>query len=149
MIKFSLLLLLAYVLYYAGNFIYDLFLKKDPARQDEPEVYSLSEISDVNLEPLSVNIEDVESLIMPKSFSKNEVIPQHSPENEERFSLDELRKRFESELDLDDYGKKEPENIGGSAKSNHKGWDDILQLSETMVQMVANIEGHKVYHSMV
>jgi len=149
MIKFSLLLLLAYLLYYAGNFIYDLFLKKDPAKEEESEVFSLLDTSNINIEPLVVGIEDVESLIMPKSFSKKEVIPKHSPEDEERLSLDELRQRFESELDLDDYGETEPKNIEEPAKSNHNGWDNILQLSETMVQMVANIDGHKVYHSMV
>ena len=52
--------------------------------------------------PTTVGIEDVETLNMPKSFNKKEIIPQFSSPNEEILSLEELRQRFESEQDLDE-----------------------------------------------
>lgn len=147
MIKFSLLLLLAYLLYYAGNIIHDLFFKKETGKEEESEVFSFSDFSLAKAEPEIVGIEDVESLNMPKSFSKKEVVLQDSPQDEERLSLDELRQRFESELDLDDHYQKESEKKEETSKSKDNGWQNILNLSETMVQMVANIDGYKVYHS--
>ncbi|MCQ4139510.1 hypothetical protein [Chryseobacterium sp. EO14] len=148
MIKFSLLLLTAYVLYYAGNIIYDLFLKKETTpQQEESEVFSLSDLTDKRENPAMVDIEDVETLNMPKSFTRKEINPKLSSEHEERLSLDELRQRFESEQDLDDASEEETEKKNEAVKEKDSGWQNILSLSETMVQLVSNIDGHKVYHS--
>lgn len=148
MIKFSLLLLTAYVLYYAGNIIYDLFLKKEiTTHQEESEFFSLSDFTNEKENPAMVGIEDVETLNMPKSFNKKEIIPQFSTQNEERLSLEELRQRFESEQDLDDLPEVQPEKKKEAPKAKDNGWQHILNLSETMVQLVSNIDGHKVYHS--
>lgn len=150
MIKFSLLLLTVYILYYAGNIIYDLFLKKKPnTDQEESEVFSLSDFTDKKEDAKIVGIEDVENLITPQSFTKKEVIPKPSSENEERLSLDELRQRFESEQDLDDISDSEPEKKKETPKEKDSNWQNILNLSETMVQLVSNIDGHKVYHSIM
>ncbi len=150
MIKFSLLLLTAYVLYYAGNIIYDLFLKKAPnTNQEESEVFSLSDFTDKKEDAKIVGIEDVENLNTPQSFTKKEVIPKPSSEDEERLSLDELRQRFESEQDLDDISDSEPEKKKETPKEKDSNWQNILNLSETMVQLVSNIDGHKVYHSIM
>ena len=148
MIKFSLLLLTAYVLYYAGNIVYDLFLKKaTTTHHEESEVFSLSDFTNEKENPTTVGIEDVETLNMPKSFNKKEIIPQFSSPNEEILSLEELRQRFESEQDLDDFLNVQPEKKKEAPKAKDTGWQDILNLSETMVQLVSNIDGHKVYHS--
>lgn len=149
MIKFSLLLLTAYVLYYAGNIVYDLFLKKaTTTNQEESEVFSLLDFTDEKEDATVVGIEDVENLNMPKSFTKKEIMPQLSTDDEERLSLDELRQRFESEQDLDTISENEPEKKKEEApKAKDNGWNHILNLSETMVQLVSNIDGHKVYHS--
>ena len=148
MIKFSLLLLTAYVLYYAGNIIYDLFIKKEATiHQEESEIFSLSEFTDKKEDPKVVGIEDVENLNTPQSFTKKEIIPKSSSEDEERLSLDELRQRFESEQDLNDISVSEPEKEREALKEKDSNWQNILNLSETMVQLVSNIDGHKVYHS--
>ena len=148
MIKFSLLLLTAYVLYYAGNIIYDLFLKKEvTTHHEESEVFSLSDFTNEKENPTTVGIEDVETLNMPKSFNKKEIIPQFSSPNEEILSLEELRQRFESEQDLDDFPEVQPEKEREALKEKDSNWQNILNLSETMVQLVSNIDGHKVYQS--
>lgn len=150
MIKFSLLLLTAYVLYYAGNIIYDLFIKKEATiHQEESEIFSLSEFTDKKEDPKVVGIEDVENLNTPQSFTKKEIIPKSSSEDEERLSLDELRQRFESEQDLNDISVSEPEKEREALKEKDSNWQNILNLSETMVQLVSNIDGHKVYHSIM
>ena len=147
MIKFSLLLLTAYVLYYAGNIVYDLFLKKAViTNQEESEVFSLSDFTETE-DAKIVGIEDVENLNTPQSFTKKEIIPKSSSEDEERLSLDELRQRFESEQDLNDISVSEPEKEREALKEKDSNWQNILNLSETMVQLVSNIDGHKVYQS--
>ena len=148
MIKFSLLLLTAYVLYYAGNIIYDLFIKKEATiHQEESEIFSLSDLTDKKEDQKVVGIEDVENLNTPQSFTKKEIIPKSSSEDEERLSLDELRQRFESEQDLNDISVSEPEKEREALKEKDSNWQNILNLSETMVQLVSNIDGHKVYQS--
>jgi|LakMenEpi03Aug12_release.lakeMendotaPanAssembly.Ray.scaffolds.fasta_scaffold411369_2 hypothetical protein len=148
MIKFSLLLLTVYVVYYAGNILYDLFLKKDATtKQEDSDIFSVSDFSQEPKAATMVSIDDVENLNMPQSFIQNEKLPKLSSEKEERLDLEELRQRFESEQDLDTILKNEPEKKKDSPKTKDNGWYQILNLSETMVQLVSNIDGHKVYHA--
>jgi hypothetical protein len=148
MIKFSLLLLTVYVVYYAGNILYDLFLKKDSTtKQEDSDIFSVSDFSQEPKAATMVSIDDVENLNMPQSFIQNEKLPKLSSEKEERLDLEELRQRFESEQDLDTILKNEPEKKKDSPKTKDNGWYQILNLSETMVQLVSNIDGHKVYHA--
>ena len=185
MIKYSLILLVAYFLYYVGNIVYDLFLKKEKISEvDMTEEFSLTDISKSDNQPsVQVGIEDVESVKTPKSFLKKEINPAENPNSmEENPSLDELRRRFEAEQDIDEIfptqnnSEKEPENKEekdpekSSEKDNlpnqninengekskikptikkENQWKDFLNLAETTVKMVANLDGHKVYHSIV
>ena len=98
MIKYSLILLAVYFLYYAGNIVYDLFLKKEKTVQtDSVEEFSLADFAQSeNIPPSSVRIEDVENIRTPKSFLKSE-LPLSSPNQrsfEENPDLEELRRRF-------------------------------------------------------
>ena len=193
MIKISLSILAVYLMYYAGNILYDLFLKKEKAiYKEETEEFSLSAISEqYKALTATIGIEDVENLNTPRSFNKNQIHPDFI--DEERQDLEYLRERFESEQDLDELDnapKKdstEKENLKNSENSESsetypnqkekvskeqeiqkpydvipqspiikdkatensriKEWKKMLNLSETLVQMVANYDGHKVYHS--
>ena len=195
MIKISLCILAVYLTYYAGNILYDLFLKKEKESfKQETEEFSLSEISE-QYEDLTKNvgIEDVENLNTPKSFNKNVIYSDITEGNEERQDLDYLRELFESEQDLDEFdnpSKKDFTDMKGQShiekaesseefldqdektsteKENQKpsevisenpitvsadqetsrikDWKAMLNLSETLVQMVANYDGYKVYRS--
>ncbi|AZA51160.1 hypothetical protein EG346_24635 [Chryseobacterium carnipullorum] len=197
MIKISLTILAVYVLYYAGNIVYDLFLKKEKETyKEETEEFSLSEISE-QYEDLTatIGIEDVENLNTPKSFNKNLIHSDYTEGNEERQDLEYLRGLFESEQDLDEpdnapkkdfteiENQPDPENAESSEayfdqkekisteKENQKpnevisenpitvsadqetsrikDWKAMLNLSETLVQMVANYDGYKVYQSIM
>lgn len=177
MIKYSLILLAVYFLYYAGNIVYDLFLKKEKTVQnDSVEEFSLADFAQSeNIPPSSVGIEDVESIRTPKSFLKSE-LPLSSPNQrsfEENPDLEELRRRFESEENLDGFeNEEEPEkntteepkvsaseneentqqqNNEAAAlsiqKSNRNKWYQLLNLAETSVQLISNNDGYKIYHS--
>ena len=178
MLKYSLILLGAYFLYYAGNIVYDLFLKKEKTiPTDATEEFSLADFAQSeNLPRSSVGIEDVENIRTPKSFLKSE-IPTAQAQNtfEENPDLEELRRRFESEQDLDGFDQlEEPiknttENIEAIQsknnenhqnhtqeeqglsiqKSNRNKWHQLLNLAETSVQMISHHDGYKVYHSIM
>ncbi|PTT78452.1 MULTISPECIES: hypothetical protein [unclassified Chryseobacterium] len=197
MIKISLAILAVYLMYYAGNILYDLFLKKEKETyKAETEEFSLSEISE-QYEDLTKNvgIEDVENLNTPKSFSKNQIHSEFAEGKEERQDLEYLREQFESEQDLDEldnpsikdfteienqpYPEKaesseeylnQSEKIPNEKESQKpdeviqqnpitvntdqetariKEWKTMLNLSETLVQLVANYNGYKVYQSIM
>ena len=178
MLKYSLILLGAYFLYYAGNIVYDLFLKKEKTiPTDATEEFSLADFAQSeNLPRSSVGIEDVENIRTPKSYLKSE-IPTAQAQNtfEENPDLEELRRRFESEQDLDGFDQlEEPiknttENIEAIQsknnenhqnhtqeeqglsiqKSNRNKWHQLLNLAETSVQMISHNDGYKIYHSIM
>jgi hypothetical protein len=197
MIKISLCILALYLMYYAGNIAYDLFLKKEKrTSQEETEEFSLSEISEQYEDSArNIEIEDVENLKTPKSFNKNQIYPDFIEENNERQDLEYLRELFESEQDLDepdnpqkkDYAENENQSYSEKTESsevhleqsettsteqesqqpveefqqnrildkkNEKAskandWKKMLNLSETMVQLVANHNGYKTYQSIM
>lgn len=104
MLKYSLILIGIYVLYYAGNIVYDLFLKKEKtAVTDESEEFSLVSFAKTESPPESrIEIDDVENIRTPKSFQK--VNPPVSIEPSTAFDehdLEELRRKFEAEEELD------------------------------------------------
>lgn len=178
MLKYSFILLAVYFLYYAGNVVYDLFLKKEKTvHTDDTEEFSLADFAQSeSLPPSSVGIEDVENIRTPKSFLKSE-IPTAQAQNtfEENPDLEELRRRFESEQDLDGFDQlEEPiknttENIEAIQsknnenhqnhiqeeqglsiqKSNRNKWHQLLNLAETSVQMISHNDGYKIYHSIM
>lgn len=167
MIKYSLILLGIYFLYYGANIVYDLYLKKQKTTEsDTTEEFSL-DIAENENSPTQVNIEDVEDLRIPNSYLKEGFQTNNDELQEARPDLDDLRSRFESEEDLDDEhsensivqtteqslseannGKTQPEvttNQKEESFSRKNEWKEMLRLSETTVQMVANYDGQKVY----
>ena len=178
MLKYSLILLGAYLLYYAGNIVYDLFLKKEKTlHTDATEEFSLADFAESeSLPPSSIGIEDVENIRTPKSFLKSE-IPISKAQNtfEKNPDLEELRRRFESEQDIDGFDNDdEPvknttenteviqsknnenhqnqiqeEQASSIQKSNKNKWHQLLNLAETSVQMISHNDGYKIYHSIM
>ena len=178
MLKYSLILLGAYLLYYAGNIVYDLFLKKEKTlHTDATEEFSLADFAESeSLPPSSIGIEDVENIRTPKSFLKSEIqISQVQNTFEENPDLEELRRRFESEQDIDGFDNDdEPvknttenteaiqsknnenhqnqiqeEQASSIQKSNKNKWHQLLNLAETSVQMISHNDGYKIYHSIM
>lgn len=177
MLKYSLILLGAYLLYYIGNIVYDLFLKKEKDLQtDAMEEFSLGEFAKKSKDEVQkIGIEDVENLNTPKSFSKRELIPTSPGDSDEIQDVEYWREKFESEENMDDFNNKEestentPENAEALLSKNeennhnqHRGeptspiqklntnkWHQMLNLAETSVQLIANTDGFKTYQSMM
>lgn len=170
MIKYSFILLGVYFLYYAGNIVYDLFLKKEKILQtDVTEEFSLGDFSPSST-PTQIGIEDVENVNTPNSFLKKEFQSQKQVSEDTKPEIEDLRRRFESEQDMDDEHEEENSQTSLSPEENKitiaesatweestpkneddvsrkTDWRSLLKLSETTVQMVANYDGQKVYHS--
>ncbi|WP_288764205.1 hypothetical protein [uncultured Weeksella sp.] len=146
MIKYLIILLATYVIYYTVNIVYDLFLKKEKTENpDDKEEYSLGDI--VTNKIKTVNIDDVEDLKTPASFQQVNI---QSNDDNLRPNLEELRERFESENEIDSSANlnKESESKAKSTKDKNN-WKELMRLSETMVQVVKNYDGQKVYHSTI
>ena len=177
MTKSLIILLALYIVYYIGNIVYDLFVKKESAFvTEEIDVFSLVEFEEQNRDAVrTVGIEDVENLNTPKSFNKKE-FPLDTEISEEREDIEVWRQRFESEQNIDSfdvYGAKTElvENVSGAVtaeennevklmdqvniedtnkilrKINIDKWYQMLNDAETTVQMVSNTNGHKVYQA--
>ena len=159
MTKFAAIVIALYFLYYAGNMIYDLFLKKDfTVKNEETDEFSLMEFSEEYRDDVKdIGIEDVENLNMPNSFTKRELAPFPIEESEERQDMDYWREKFESEQNIDSFHQNN-EVIPSSSnekmdstpnKTNKDKWHQLLNLAETSVQLISNNDGHKIYQSMM
>lgn len=161
MIKYSFILLGIYFVYYTGNFVYDLFIQKNKqVETDQIEEFSISDFANSEAKkPQNIGIDDVENLITPNSFVKDEI---SSATTQEEPDIDDLRKKFEAEQELDEFNSnivQEPNDIQNIAsepiykeiqeQKSSVNWNSLLALSETSVQLVKNIEGQKVYHSIL
>lgn len=152
--RIVIIIIVLYVLYYTGNIIYDLFLKKEIITvTDESEEFTLSEFAQQNKEEIQgVGIEDVENLNTPKSFTTNsEAISIKNESPEERPDIDKWREKFEAEENIDQYDSL-TESIPIHPQEEkpifkNTDWKKILNLAETSIQVVANIDGHRVYQS--
>lgn len=104
MTKFLIILIALYVLYYIGNIVYDLFIKKESTLvTEESDVFSLAEFEEQNRDDVTtVGIEDVENLNTPKSFNKKE-FPVNNDLSEDREDIEVWRQRFESEQNIDSF----------------------------------------------
>lgn len=152
--KIVIIITVLYLLYYGGNIIYDLFLKKEIiVITDETEEFTLSDFADQNKEEVQgVGIEDVENLNTPKSFTANsEVISIKDDSPEERPDMDRWREKFEAEENIDQYDSHPQAPITNPKEekpiSKSTDWRKMLNLAETSVQVIANNNGHKVYQS--
>lgn len=174
MIKYFLIIIGVYVIYYLLNFVYDLFLRKEKIIQTEQiEEFSLGDFADENNTITEIGIEDVENITTPNSFIRNDIQVAVQNENLEEPEIEELRRRFESEQDIDEEinekinnsedflidenileieeieETEESEELDEDENNNQRNWEDLIKLSESSVELVANYDGQKVYHSIL
>lgn len=165
--KFTMIILGIYILYYAGNIVYDLFLKKtNTVKTDDTEVFSIGDFAERDQPEITqVGIEDAEPLNVPNSFSPSDYAfedePQSFSQTEKEPDIEALRRKFEQEefygqLDgaLESLSKitkpfPEPEIVQQDFLSRQEDkFRQMLNLAETNVQMV-NVNGIKSYKSVL
>ncbi|WP_068596981.1 hypothetical protein [Vaginella massiliensis] len=149
MIKYTAILLGLYVVYYAGNIVYDLFFRKEKKIvTDESEEFTLK---DITTELSEVYIDDVEEIDTPGEFIQHDFDTVEREEND-RPDLDQLREKFEREEEFDfenSLNKATQENVVKKVTEEKNNWKDLMKMSETMVQVVKDYDGQKVYHSTI
>lgn len=111
---------IVYLLYYAGNVAYDLFIKKPPVvrNENDGEIISLGEIIEDEITNVqSIKEEDVENLNTPSSY----II-----EDEEALFSDEensntQKERYDEEREIDNYIDETPE-LAAEEKQNQSSF---------------------------
>jgi hypothetical protein len=169
MAKIILIIFAVYILYYAGNIVYDLFLKKEKAlKTDEStEVFSMQQFASENQpEAVQVGIDDVENMQTPTRFfvkdeteifqneifqnesEEEEEIPISENENEQDTVDTDLKTKFMQSLkSLQTEKVREEKREFIPVSMNQERWNDFINLAATQVQLAANVGGHKVYKS--
>lgn len=71
--KFTLIVAVAYILYYSAMITYDLFIKKEPVKEDNTETEIAFDLSEESQEhTTNVGIDDVENMNIPTSYDVSE-----------------------------------------------------------------------------
>jgi len=154
--KILLIILTLYIVYYAGNILYDLFLKKANTLKTEEnkEVYTMQHLAAANGH--QVKIDEVEQMQPPSSFVRDESEIFGISEEEEIYIEEENTERKSAKEELKEALKtirnektieSKREFISRSDLFSEEKWRDIINHAETKVQLVANIDGHKAYQS--
>lgn len=112
-------ILIAYVLYYAGQIIYDLFFLKDKslAVESEGELVSIQrDTPDIK----NVGIDDIEDIEMPSSYDADDSqlsdIDEEEPSN---YDIEAIRSSYEEEEELEKYSESEQLEEASMERSNH------------------------------
>lgn len=141
---------IVYLLYYSGNIIYDLFLKKHPLLEIDAasETFTLDSDIIANEEPTtSVEIDDVENLVTPSSFNSFHADVEEESAIPTDYDLALLRDKFESGelLDSDFTSDRLDAAQTNIEEDTTLDIQHILNEAESMVKVVDNLDGYKVY----
>lgn len=155
---------LAYLLYYTFHITRDLFFRKKVVSTHHEEIISFEEFQTEDNTIENVSIEDVEPLNVPDAYQKQG--RQYFNENSSaEVDIESLREKFENEEDIDEFAiqnavqeeqQNQPEPEPKSqpiitqetlVQKNQKRFYEMMQQAETRVQLIANYDGQKVYHS--
>lgn len=108
------IIVVLYVLYYAGNIIYDLFLKKEKVVEGDDDLEEFhGEVRPVQSEVVQVSQDEVEEMNMPSSYQNNvsvSALDDNQQEQEQEWSeemlqetTNDLQKRYEEEQRLNNF----------------------------------------------
>ena len=161
--KFIIIVITIYLLYYLGNILFDVFLKKESnLLKEETEEFSITEFSkNIENRTTEVGIEDVEKLNTPKSFIKSDrQFSENNDDSEKEIDIETLRKKFEAEEHIENFElpknehqifnqEEQNKQSNNSVSDLKKHFQSLLNLAETSVQMIANQDGSRVYHSIL
>ena len=133
-----------YIVYYAGNIIYDLFIKKDnTVETEQSDDFVIGEVPD-NMQ--NIEIDDVENIKTPNSFNMHN----NNAENKDT-SMDEnsWRKKYEEENEINSVSNAEPEPLVlKEIKENENDvWERMMLKASTSVSVIKDNAGNFIYKS--
>lgn len=159
--------LVIYILYYTGNIVYDLFLKKEKISNEQQDKQEFS-LEYINNEVTNVEMDEVEDMTTTSKMEINEEdifsLNDESYNGEASLnSLDSMKTKFENEEKMENGNKKnndestDEDNTGGKkidfsskkeiVEKNKNRWKDFMNLAETSIQIVKTPEGEKIHKS--
>lgn len=151
MAKFIQYLILVYLLYYSGNILYDIFIRKPktPIDEQDKEEFSLGEF--VKPKVINVELDDVELMNTNSTMEveEEELFGNSSGEND--MNLDTLKQKFEQEehLSTDTLNTSSPTsskiNEEEVKKRNKQTMREIMRMVQTQVQVVGSIGNEKIF----
>lgn len=147
--RFVLIVLGVYLLYYAVNIIYDLYIKKEKVEDSEEEVITLDGI-DTEENISNIEIDDVEEMNMPQNFSNEEMYDIDEDTDDERTVKDisKLKNKYQEELELDPItqDKKTEENLEIKNEENSKTKKGFRKLPTPLdVQNILKQASSKIF----
>ncbi len=176
MTKIIITIIAVYLLYYAGNIIYDLFMKNDniDKQEESKEFFLMKFVEKSNDKVQDIRIDDVENINVPSSFNSKEPSITKQEQDDSR-DLSFFRKKFESEENIDafDHDDKSTEEHTEQNKAPavsteetvphekpaeanpqilkiyQEKFNQFVNLAETSVQVISDYGGYKVYQSMI
>lgn len=144
-------LILVYLLYYSGNILYDIFIRKPktPIDEQDKEEFSLGEF--VKPKVINVELDDVELMNTNSTMEveEEELFGNSSGEND--MNLDTLKQKFEQEehLSTDTSNTSSPTsskiNEEEVKKKNKQTMREIMRMVQTQVQVVGSIGNEKIF----
>ncbi|MDO4881145.1 MAG: hypothetical protein Q3983_07680 [Capnocytophaga sp.] len=147
------IVILAYLLYYSGNILYDIFIRKPkkPIDEQDKEEFSLGEI--VKPKVVNVELDDVEQMNTNSTMEieEEELFGNSSGENDT--NLDALKEKFEQEEQLTTNAKntsiptssKIKMNEDEVKEKNKQKIQEMMRQAQTQVQVVGMIDDEKIY----
>lgn len=144
--KFIGILLVIYLVYYAIVILLDL-KQKEKGKDDEKEVFTIVDVEDENNTIKNIDIEDVENMKIPSELENEEKILTNK-------SIEELKRHHEEEIAIEENNilvneEKIQNNPHSDKEERQNRFKKMMELAETSVQLVANIDGQKVYQSIL
>lgn len=121
-------ILIAYVLYYSGNIIYDLFFLKDKTLAVESE----GELVSISRDPPEVKnfgVDDIEDIEVPSSYDADDSqLSEADEENPSSYDIEAARKNYEELEELNQYSEAEKLEDENMERSNHDKKEMASQL---------------------
>lgn len=170
--KIIIYILIAYIIYYAVNVLYDLFFQKEKINKngDDGVEISLGEISSEENKTKNIQVDDVEKVILPNSYELEDSNYEFQETENSEVLLDELRNNFEEEellnndeltaldmasnslkeiLDIDskDANIQQKESLTKKELLSDEKWNDFMKKATSHVVLKNNVDGHKSFVS--
>jgi len=139
--KILLFILVVYVIYYAGNIIYDLFFDKElaVANQDEGQLVSMKKDDDPPPEIKRYDIDAVENVEAPNSYDLDEDNLYDDNESPTNYDADTIRRNYEEEAELDKYSAADQQDQKLLEQENQEKKHIVSQLFPTIKTQTAHI----------
>lgn len=134
--KFVTILIILYVLYYAGNIIYDLYIKKEKVEKVEEEVFSIDGL-ETQEDIKQVKIDDVENRNDVSSKEEELYEADYNGNDTPQFNMEALKRKHEEEREI---AKKE----NPLKKIEPKDFQKLIHNASSKIRTEKEVDGYPI-----